>query len=454
MHKNRAIVIIIALILLGTCLWFVPRKDRKITEWSVGYWIWGDWHRDASSSGPASTADLIVFDMGELKNIHHSANAPENQPVYRFRAIEPEHLPAARRYAAVVRLNAAPFSKKDAVTPVLKRFRRLQYRFQECHRNLNEIQLDFDCPTGSLSQYGNWLEQWKRTIPSGTRLTITALLDWFNPGTAIGHVLTNVDGFVPQFYDVDPEAYEKTPSITSLPDQKKWGPIFEQYNVPYQIGLSAFGRIQFIKQNRNDWYFSHEDPYNLLSHATGKMQFTINPSRERVIKIDLHKEFTYDPPDAESPARCIIIQPTSESILRSYQEARAMGPHCAGVLFFRWPSTSESLVLRPDEITGILSGKAPDNSYSLESLDGECASVDCSDISLVQKNRFPSSTRTITVESSAPLEYFLPGRFIRSTIINARTMQFQMPSYNAAAKIYLGRAVSKQPVNFTLRMLP
>jgi hypothetical protein len=439
------------LVLLGTA-WFSACRTRNPQEWSVGYWIWGQPSEYAPlAEGPKLPVDLIVFDMGELEKLGYSLRLGNEPPSYRFQSIEPNELPAAKRYAALVRLNVSPFEKKDAITPVLKRFKRLQYRFQEIQRPFNEIQLDFDCPTALLPRYADWLGQWRRQLPAGTRLTITALLDWFSSGTAIGKVISQVDGFVPQFYDVDAHDYQRTPKIAHPPDHVKWGPIFERFKVPYMIGLSAFGRIQLV----GDKYFSQEAPLDALSRLAEEPHIYNNPSGERVLEMNLRDEFSSDEPDEHSPAKAntIMIQPTAESVLRGYQEARSMGRYCTGVLFFRWSSSTESLALKPNEITDIISGKAPDNGYSLQSLDGECALVDCRDLSLAQNNRFPSHARTIAVKSSVPLEYFLPGKAVKSTIINSYEMQFKIPPYNAAATIFLGRAVAGQPAEYTIRII-
>ena len=130
-----------------------------------------------------------------------------------------------------------------------------------------------------------------------------------------------------------------------------------------------------------------------------------------------------------------------------------MGSHCVGVMFFRWPSSRESLAPKPAEITDILSGKVPDDSYSLESLDGQCALVDCRDLSLAQKNRFSNRTRVIEIESSAPLDYFLPGGTVKPSLIEKNRLKFKIPACNAAAKIYLGRAVARKAVQYALQVM-
>lgn len=436
---------------LLSILLFSACHARQPREWIVGYWIWGQLGESAPlAAEPKLPVDLIVFDMGELGGNDYGGRQTKEQPFYRFKSVNPIELPAAKRYAAVVRLNVAPFDKTDAVTPVLKRFKRLQRQFQEIHRPFDEIQLDFDCPTASLPRYADWLGQWRRQLPAGTRLSITALLDWFNAGTAIDAVISKVDAFVPQFYDVDSADYQKIPKIAHPPDHRKWGPAFDRFKIPYQIGLSAFGRIQL-----DEGVFSQESPLNILSRLEGEPHIYDNPGGERVLEMNLRDEFGSGESDeglAANKEKGVLIQPTAESILRGYREARAMGRYCAGVLFFRWPSRNESLALKPDEIADILSGKAPDNGYSLEALDGECALVECRDLKLAQNNRFPGHARVVTVKSSMPLDYFLPNKTIKSTMIDAHKIQFQIPPYNAAAKIYLGRAVTSQPSEYDIQV--
>jgi hypothetical protein len=442
----------LVLVLVGIGLCFVQPRVPATDKWGVGYWIWGTWedekYRHSDSHAPV---DLIVFDMGDLSMCRFGVRCKDTPSFYQFRSVEPAKLPEAKRYAAVVRMNESPFTKTNATVPVLKRYVRLQYRFQESQRILNELQIDFDCPTASLAQYADWLKQWRHQLPAGTRLTITALLDWFKPGTDIQKVLALVDGFVPQFYDVDAGNYQRIPQIAHFPDHKKWGPIFEQFKVPYQIGLSTFGRVQIIG---NSYYFSQETPLNFLAYSIKAPQIHVNAVGERVLEMKLPKESCCEQQRPDSPANVVMIQPTRESILRSFQEAQSMGAYCTGVLFFRWPSIDESLVMKPKEIAAILDGKLPDDGFSLESSDAACALVNCCDLSLIQHNRFSGRNWTIEIESSAPMEYFLPNRLLKPAMIHRRKVHFRIPAYNAAEKIYLGRAVSQEDAKYSVRMLP
>jgi hypothetical protein len=123
-------------------------------------------------------------------------------------------------------------------------------------------------------------------------------------------------------------------------------------------------------------------------------------------------------------------------------------------MFFRWPSLEETLALSPDEVSDILEGHKVEESYELEKADAECALVDCQDLNLIQKNRFPSRNREIKIQLSTPLQYFLPSRLVKSTLLNDRELWFQIPAYNATARIYLGRAVTGEPAEYKVLVEP
>ena len=45
------------------------------------------------------------------------------------------------------------------------------------------IQIDFDAATRQLDRYGNALQQLRRALPPGCKLSVTGLLDWAKTGT-------------------------------------------------------------------------------------------------------------------------------------------------------------------------------------------------------------------------------------------------------------------------------
>src|SRR5205814_4908509 len=94
------------------------------------------------------------------------------------------------------------------------------------------LQIDYDCPTRNLASYGRFLRWVRQDLPAGRRLSITALLDWFEPGTAIRTTLSPVDEFVPQFYDAGPARVAS--GIAEPIDAAKWAPILNAYATPYR----------------------------------------------------------------------------------------------------------------------------------------------------------------------------------------------------------------------------
>ena len=103
------------------------------------------------------------------------------------------------------------------------------------------FEIDYDFPTSSLATYGTFLRELRQELPASQLLSITALLDWFGPRTAIADTVKWVDEFVPQFYDT---AHERMSGGIAEPiDALKWAPVFNAYRVPYRIGISSFGRI-------------------------------------------------------------------------------------------------------------------------------------------------------------------------------------------------------------------
>lgn len=107
----------------------------------------------------------------------------------------PRELPEAHRYWAVFRCDEHAAPPSTAVAPLAAELTDLR-RGQE----FEGIQLDIDVPTGSLRQYAAFLHELRAHLAPGTKISITALLDWFRDGTSIGEVVKEVDEFVPQFY--------------------------------------------------------------------------------------------------------------------------------------------------------------------------------------------------------------------------------------------------------------
>src|SRR4029077_15300677 len=155
------------------------------------------------------------------------------------------------------------------------------------------LQLDVDCPTRSLAGYAEFLRGLRHRIPSGKRVSIRALLDWFGRGTAAPELVASIDEYVPQFYDVrlgGPGA-----EIAEPVDARRWAPVFNGLGTPYRIGLSAFGRIQRARL-RTDGSVAEESCRDvklleLWSQGLRVVQTETNRSAEQVVRWDVPRAF-------------------------------------------------------------------------------------------------------------------------------------------------------------------
>jgi hypothetical protein len=130
---------------------------------------------------------------------------------------------------------------------LVERYRAVKQQADAAGQRVAGFQLDFDCPEARLQEYARFLQHLRDALPADEWLSITALLDWFRPGTRVGEVLQWVDEYVPQFYDVGAVAGEEGTEIAMPIDAGKWAPVFNAFGRPYRIGISVFGRIGSIR---------------------------------------------------------------------------------------------------------------------------------------------------------------------------------------------------------------
>src|SRR5688572_2128085 len=173
---RRAGIVAMAMVIAG--LFWTPtwsNSPRAHLPWKTGFWIWAG---DAPPKPAAVKPDLLYVQVIGTR--------------------WPEGIPEASHYVLVRRLESA-----TDITPPMARALADVYRrvLQNGQRSIIGLQIDYDCPTSRLSGYADFLTELHRALPPDTHLSITALLDWFRPGTRIQEVVNSVDEFVPQFYD-------------------------------------------------------------------------------------------------------------------------------------------------------------------------------------------------------------------------------------------------------------
>jgi hypothetical protein len=411
------------------------------SEWQIAFWAWTpSWGQGYETVREAAPVDE-VYVRGQFGLFPASVNGL---------AYWPDSLPRAKRYWALWRLEdeQSPLTRPDAAEGIGGQFASLQLTAVRRRITAAGLQIDFDCPSGRLRDYATWLAVLRTHLPRGARLSITALLDWFRPGTAVAEVLRQVDEFVPQFYDARPASSTMT-AIAEPIDTKRWAPVFNRFRVPYRIGISSFGRVLL---GRNEYPLAPTLLQLMSSPAFDQPTLQTTPAGERRVLLKLRTTTTIEWTRFEAGKVVQIVLPTQESVAKAYAEARKMGGYCTGAVFFRWPTDSETTVLSPTEVLraiGVLKGPAGD---ALEVIDGDCAAVRCSDLYLQPRERFPLTARTVVVRASGDLEYFLANpKAPRVVSMTARdTVTVTLPALHGESRLYLGRVMSKNPAEFAI----
>ena len=374
----------------------------------------------------------------------------------------PANLPKAAAYFALWRNTGSVSPGTDLVPELIAKYQEMKQQAAKAGQRLVGLQIDHDCPTDSLQEYARFLKELREALPPEDLLSITALLDWFRPGTRVVDVLRWVNEYVPQFYDVEPAWLQpKDPvPIAKAINPSKWGPIFNTYGCPYRIGIATFGRIAWVKpqpfKTVERRYFRDLSPVHIVTHKEfARIAELHNDAGEAVVRYEAKRDvaieyYRFSPGDIIE-----MVLPTQESVYSAYTAAKAFGGLCAGVVFFRWPENDEALVLLPDEVQDIIVGHGLASRRSqVEAEDGECALVGCANLYVRLGERYPKKPVSLWIHSSSELEYILPAERVSMKVRGPRTLEINIPPYAGEPRLYLGRAVTRDHAEFTLKTTP
>jgi hypothetical protein len=399
-------------------------RPRAAEDWKTGFWIW---------AGEPPVAAGIKADILYVET-----------PGRRW----PRDLPDADEYVVVRRIDPSTALTEHTAAALANDFAALIEDARN-HSTIIGLQIDYDCPSNKLEQYGQFLEQVRRLLPTGSRLSITALLDWFMPHTAVSSVLKRVDEFVPQFYDA--RSTRTSVGVAEPVDVAQWAPRFNAYRVPYRIGISSFGRIARRRSNSSGHsevrFFRDVTPLDFarrheLSRSTGT-----TAAGELVVHYEVSSPLQ-DVPELMPGDAVDITFPTERSVRAAYEAVTRFGGYCAGVVFFRWPTRHETLTLLSDDVLRIVSGDPPSRKPTLEVQTPSCLERRCADLYLNVGSTVRSDDRTLNIHASGPIELFLPAGPLIQVSLRANQIAVQVPSYSGLGRIYLGRAVSSGLTQF------
>lgn len=408
-----------------------PRGRPATIPFTTGFWFW---HGSRAQSPSPAPLDVLYAHAATLT--HRQGWLALAEPL--------DHLPPARHYWLVYRFeSSAP--ALDAVPTLIASFN------QQSRQGLPiaGLQLDLDCPTSALPQYARFLRQLRRGLPPQSQLSITALLDWFRPGTAVAGAIAEVDEFVPQFYDVRVSRGVQFAANIAEPFQPAhWGPIFNRFNKPFRIGLATFGRARLLpapNHPRPSYYFRDVVPADFATHPEFRLETTATPAGETVLTYRAAQPVTiadqhFQPGDAVQ-----FILPNTAAITSAAASVRLVGGQVAGILFFRYPTAGPDLALQPSELL-----QSTPRTSQIDSVPAPCAALNCQDLYWLPAQSFSSLPVRARIQSSTPLHYFMPAGRVPITLSAPTELRLSLPPYFASTRLYLGRAVSTRAAAFTL----
>ncbi len=429
------------------------RTEAGTDAWSTGYWIWRMPGSPSGSIFKGSETGPLYVDAGSLFTLSNRGLG--------INMWWPEQLPKASAYFALLRVETASTPPEDIIPKIIAGYRSLKNEAFWAGQPLSGLQLDFDCPTVRLGEYARFLKQLREVLPRDDRLSITALLDWFRPGTKIADVLQWVDEYAPQFFDQgNPGGPDENPGFATVIDASKWAPVFNSHSRPYRIGIATYGRMSRLcvakdnaasPQTARRKFIREYDSFEIARQRQLKLiSETRSQAGERILRFN-----TADGKYSECGASGEIIEmvvPTRESVLAAYDSAKKFGGLCRGVVFFRWPAENEAMVLNPDEVSAFISGGESFLAQpAVEAEDGFCAAVSCVNLYLRRSgDRFSQNPLTFRIHVSTDLEYFLPRESLHAKMLDRRLLEVRLPAYLGEPRIYLGRAVSRGPAAYSV----
>ena len=198
-------------------------------------------------------------------------------------------------------------------------------------------------------------------------------------------------------------------------------------------------------------FFRDLTPLEIATNPTFQLQTARTQANELVLSYQAMRKIQIGYTKFESGDTVQFILSTPEAIRAAVASAKRMGGLLAGVVFFRWPSSNETLAMQPDEVLNAagLTAQPRQKSSGIFVSDGGCAAVKCVDLYLENANPFAPKTVRYRIRGSVELEYFLPDEKVPIRMAGPSELELSLPPYCGRGMMYLGRAVTARPAEFT-----
>jgi hypothetical protein len=242
-------LVLLASLGLSGCANALRSQTQAVAKWQTGFWYWPG--NRAEAAWAKTTPDVLFVRAGTIWKRESPLDVIRNQPAgWGVSGEWPDSLPPAREYWLVFREERAGVPDAAVASMLAERVSQLLDAARSWNLKIAGIQLDVDCPTGSLLAYADFLRETRKHLPENLGISITALLDWFRDGTSIADVIKETDEFVPQFYDVASIVKQGSSgdwhSIAAKIDASQWALRFNRFGKRFRIGVATFGRARYV----------------------------------------------------------------------------------------------------------------------------------------------------------------------------------------------------------------
>jgi hypothetical protein len=156
-----------------------------------------------------------------------------------------------RPVIAVVRVSSGRDLKDYA--DLIRLTRTLVRRWRDAGVNVTGVEMDHDCPTGSLPRYASFLAALRRAHPRDVTLSITALPTWLD-SARLRDVLQHVDEAVLQVHAVQhPRAglFDRGQARAWVHEWAEVSAAIGAHGVPFRVALPTYGsRVTWTEAGR------------------------------------------------------------------------------------------------------------------------------------------------------------------------------------------------------------
>jgi hypothetical protein len=202
-------------------------------------------------------------------------------------------------------------------------------------------------------------------------------------------------------------------------------------------------------------FFRDLTPLEVATTSAFTLASSRSEANELVLSYRAKRKIQFGYRDFQAGDTIQFIVPTPDAIQLAVTSAKRMMGYCAGVVFFRWPASNDTLTMQPDEalMAAGMMPTQPKKFAEIRTISGGCVSVNCVDLYLVNRNPFAPDPTRYRIRSSTEVKYFLPDEKMPVRMIAPSNLELSLPAYCGRGNMYLGRAVTDTRAEFTVEKL-